>query len=487
MMFLWQRYARQKPQDIAIVLPKQISKNTNTNKSEISSRYSTFLLTKSQLTWQELNTLIEQLSQHLKQTGVQKGSGIALIGKYSFTQVLYYLASLHSNARVLCLNPNFPASKIDLLCQQNDIDYLIDCSHESQNPFSIAITQLNNTTNLPVEILNNCPLTLTLTSGSTGQPKAVVHTLTAHLANATGVVKLMQVKAESIWLLSLPLFHVSGQAILWRWLHQASKLHLAGEEFYAALCQVTHASLVPTQLQRFLSYLNENPQQPQIQHILLGGSHIPTALTTQLHQLGICSYSGYGMTEMASTVFAKKSDTSSGVGFLLPQRKVKLVEQEVWLKGCCLALGYWQKNDHRKIKPLINATGWYQSKDKAKMINNELFIIGRFDNMFISGGENIQPEEIEAIILQQPNVEQVFILPQADQEFGHRPVAIIAFKQPFSLTLVQQLEQNLVGKLEKFKFPIRYFSLDLANTSTNGIKISRSQLALWLSRQINSN
>ncbi|EJS91394.1 O-succinylbenzoic acid--CoA ligase, partial [Pasteurella multocida subsp. multocida str. Anand1_cattle] len=74
---------------------------------------------------------------------------------------------------------------------------------------------------------------------------------------------------------------------------------------------------VPTQLQRLLSYWQENTILDSLlktQHILLGGAQIPTALTAQLAKWGVQSYSGYGMTEMASTVFAKRSDDKMGVG-----------------------------------------------------------------------------------------------------------------------------------------------------------------------------
>ena len=65
---------------------------------------------------------------------------------------------------------------------------------------------------------------MTLTSGSTGLPKAVVHNVSAHLANAEGVCALMNFGKDQSWLLSLPLYHVSGQGIVWRWLYAGATL-----------------------------------------------------------------------------------------------------------------------------------------------------------------------------------------------------------------------------------------------------------------------
>lgn len=103
--------------------------------------------------------------------------------------------------------------------------------------------------------------------------------------------------------------------IVWRWLTVGATLHLVEDDFYLSASQATHLSLVPTQLQRLLNYWQQNPNLNRCtQHILLGGSHIPVSLTRQLSALGIQSYFGYGMTEIASTVFAKTSDSRMGVG-----------------------------------------------------------------------------------------------------------------------------------------------------------------------------
>jgi len=184
------------------------------------------------------------------------------------------------------------------------------------------------------------------------------------------------------------------------------------------------------------------------------------------------------MTEMASTVFAKKSDRKQGVGQPLLGREYCLVNDEIWLKGAGLAMGYWKD---RQIVPLTNNQGWIQTKDKGIWQEGELVIIGRLDNMFISGGENIQPEEIEQVIIQHSSVNQVFVLPQKNKEFGQRPVALVDFNEHFSKSAVENLMFFLQDKLARFKQPIAYYPLPLM--LEKGIKISRKQLANWLAKQ----
>lgn len=425
--------------------------------------------------WRELAERINESVSFLQQQSINGGCGVALCGKNSLDLLCYYLAALQLNNRVLGLNPAFQADKKEQICVQNQIALRIEIE-------AGKAVFIKSEKNLPH--FASKALTMTLTSGSTGMPKAVVHEVQAHLDNARGVCELTCFDFNCAWLLSLPLYHVSGQGIVWRWLLQGAELHLPGGDFYDSALQVTHASFVPTQLQRFLLYVKEKAVANfKLQHILLGGTQISTDLTEQLNRLGIQSYTGYGMTETASTVFAKKSDGKPGVGQPLNGREYCLIDDEIWLRGAGLGLGYWQ---HGKIKPLVNSQGWLQTKDKGRLINGELQILGRLDNMFISGGENIQPEEIEQLIQQFVGVEQVFVLPLNEAEFGQRPVAMIKFASDvgsdFFQSAVNNLHVWLSDKIEKFKQPVAYYPLNDEMLRKGGIKVSRQLLKTELQK-----
>ncbi|KGQ52567.1 O-succinylbenzoic acid--CoA ligase [Gallibacterium anatis] len=475
---LWQRYAEIKPTDIALKfeLKQQVKSGDETR----------FSIVERDLTWRDLHQLIEQWADVWQAEGVSSGEGVALIGRYQPELVIAYLVALRMGCRVLVINPMLPAEKIIQICEQCNMDYLLDCTQLNVNSLEVGkLQQLDfglADDVIQQRLATKCPLTFTLTSGSTGLPKAVVHTLSQHLASAEGISPLLQIDENSEWLLALPLFHVSGQGIVWRWLQNGCCLRCVGDNIYQNLLQVTHSALVPTQLQHFLYFLQENKISSfRLSHILLGGAHIPVALTQQAIRAGIHCYSGYGMTEAASTVFAKKSDVSAGVGYLLPLREYRLVDGEIWVRGQTLALGCWQKNG--EIKTLLNQEGWFATRDKGYQAANteELFIQGRIDNMFISGGENIQPEEIEAFILQQPDVKQVFVLPIEDQIYGQRPVAVIDFANGFSFDKVNAVQVVLREKLEKFKQPIAYYPFEKIMRSALGIKVSRHLLSQQLS------
>ena len=421
-------------------------------------------------TWAELAEKINQVEAFLLQQGVTAQSAVAFCGKNSEQILFLYLAVIQLGAKILGINPAFPQEKREELCQVYGVDFCYqteDIHYLAAEPLSEHKADLTKAA------------TMTLTSGSTGLPKALVHNVSAHLANAEGVCALMNFSKDQSWLLSLPLYHVSGQGIVWRWLYAGAILVLPKGDFYQSIGEVSHVSLVPTQLQRWFDYLTEHPQPVQTQAVLLGGTQIPVKLTQMLSELDIRSYSGYGMTEMASTVFAKQSDGKMGVGQPLLGREFKLVNEEVWLKGAGLAMGYWRDG---RIEPLTNHEGWFQTKDKGQWLDDELVIQGRLDNMFISGGENIQPEEIEKVIAQSDLVKQVFVLPKHDEEFGHRPVAIVEFHTSFNESAVESLNVFLQGRLERFKQPVAYYELP-QDLIQGAIKISRKALADWLSQQ----
>ncbi|ADZ43233.1 TPA: o-succinylbenzoate--CoA ligase [Yersinia enterocolitica] len=418
------------------------------------------------ISWQQLATDIDNLAAGFQQQGVTPGCGVVLRGKNSYSLLLAYLAALQCAARVLPLNPQLPESLLTQLLPQLDIDFMLNLAEPL--PAALSFIPLDITTD------NGAPhgvswdsqrlATMTLTSGSSGLPKAAVHTLAAHLASADGVLRLMDFTANDCWLLSLPLFHVSGQGIVWRWLSAGAALAVqAGVSLSDALVGCSHASLVPTQLWRLLE---SSGQLLSLKEVLLGGATIPTALTEQAAARGILCWCGYGLTESASTVCAKRADGLPGVGVALEGRQVKLVEGEVWVKAACLAAGYWQQ---RQLQPLTDSDGWFHTRDRGEWQQGELRILGRLDNLFFSGGEGIQPEDIERVLLQYPGVQQAFVIPVADTEFGHRPVAVIDADEAVDAT---DLAHWLAPQLAVFQRPVAFYRLP-AELKTGGIKVSR--------------
>lgn len=131
---------------------------------------------------------------------------------------------------------------------------------------------------------------------------------------------------------------------------------------------------------------------------------IPHELVAAAKQHGIRCWLGYGMTETASTVCAKQADSGIGIGLPLTGKSLRLVNSEIYIQADSLALGYWWQG---KVLPLALVNGWFASRDKGSFAEGEWRILGRLDNQFFSGGEGIQPEDIEAILNSHPDIKRV--------------------------------------------------------------------------------
>lgn len=423
------------------------------------------------LSWAALCVQIDKLAAGFQMQGVREGDGVVICARNCRETVLAWLALLQCGARILPLNPRLPGALISALLPGLTLRYAL--SHETGE----GLDSLPRLTLLEADSLQEIAwqpgrlASMTLTSGSTGLPKAAVHTCGAHLASADGVLSLIPFAAEERWLLSLPLFHVSGQGIFWRWLFSGAQMAVSERPLAEALQGCTHASLVPTQLWRLLG----GSQPLSLKAVLLGGAAIPAALTAQASAMGIRTYCGYGLTEFASTVCAREACGGDDVGVPLPGREVKLVNGEIWLRAQSMASGYWREG---KLLPLVNAEGWFATRDRGEWRDGKLHIIGRMDNLFFSGGEGIQPEEVERVIVAHPAVSQVFIVPLDDVEFGQRPVAVVDCEQEFDIsTLAAWAKDKLAG----FQQPRHW--LRLPETMQNsGIKVSRHRLREWVAQ-----
>lgn len=425
------------------------------------------------LSWNALCQRTDKLAAGFQAQGVKEGDGVAIYARNRSDAALAWLALLQCGARILPLNPRLPSSLIDALLPGLTLQYALNLE-ASAMPGSLASLVLREDDGyVDVPWRPERLASMTLTSGSTGLPKAAVHTCEAHLASAEGVLSLMPFGTGECWLLSLPLFHVSGQGIFWRWLFSGAQLAVSEHPLAEALAGCTHASLVPTQLWRLLN----DPQPLSLKAVLLGGAAIPAALTEQASEMGIRTFCGYGLTEFASTVCAREASGGDDVGAPLPGRELKLVEGEIWLRAHSMAAGYWRNG---QLISLVNDQGWFATRDRGELRDGKLHIVGRMDNLFFSGGEGIQPEEVERVIVTHPAITQVFIVPIDDTEFGQRPVAVVDCDPEQNLA---ELGIWVKDKLAGFQQPRHW--LRLPDTMKNsGIKVSRHQLQQWVAKTL---
>lgn len=320
----------------------------------------------------------------------------------------------------------------------------------------------------------DAPATIVFTSGSTGTPKAALHTLGNHYYNALGSNENITLGPGDRWLHSLPLYHVGGLSIVFRCLISGATIGLpepgapVGREI--SRCGATHVSLVATQLLRLL---RENKTVLEgLKAILLGGSAMPNSLVKEASSRGLPVHTSYGLTEMASQVTTTPPDASPDElrtsGKVLPHRELAISKEgEILVRGETLFAGYLREGG---VERPLDPEGWFHTGDLGELDGKGyLRVTGRRDNMFISGGENIQPEEIEAILCRFDGVEQAVIVPLPDEEFGERPVA---FVRTSSGDLSPERFADALGEvLPRFKIPVAFYGWP--EDASSGMKVDR--------------
>lgn len=326
-----------------------------------------------------------------------------------------------------------------------------------------------------VEVDLDAPVTLLYSSGSSGNARAVLHSYGNHFFSAQGAQRHFPLRVGDRWLLSLPLYHVGGLAILFRCILAGAAVVIpeAGVEIADVIrsARITHLSLVPTQLKRLLRHPEAAALARQLRCVLLGGAAIPRELVAEARALGFRVFASYGMTETASLVTAVlpgalESVARSSEGSCLQHRELRVAEDgEIWVRGPVLALGRW---DAGTVVPLTGEEGWFATGDLGRMEKGHLVVSGRKDSMFISGGENIQPEEIERALLEVTAAETVLVTPVPDAEYGHRPCAWLDL--PEAQWQVDLWMPRLRERLPGFMLPVQWRELP----PQNGPKVCRN-------------
>ncbi|MBT3294250.1 MAG: o-succinylbenzoate--CoA ligase [Verrucomicrobia bacterium] len=302
------------------------------------------------------------------------------------------------------------------------------------------------------------PAVVVLSSGSSATPKAVVHSYDSLACNALGAASVIPLQRHDRWLLALPLYHVSGLGILFRTaLTGATVVIDSGRSLADAIrhYNITHVSVVAAQLRELVAACENDAPLPSLKAVLAGGSHIPPTLVSRAVALGLPLHLSYGSTEMGSQIttagcddLRRRPDSS---GRLLPYREAKVSDTgELFVRGRTLCLGYLVDG---AISPCVDAKGWFHTGDSGAFDGEGyLTVTGRRDRLFISGGENIYPEEIEAALLAMPGIEEAVVVAVPHTEYGARPVAFVRVEAGVDVE-TDIIRAALTGRLESFKRP----------------------------------
>ena len=288
------------------------------------------------------------------------------------------------------------------------------------------------------------------TSGTTGEPRPVELTLENIQANALGSAVALGLDPHERWLCPLPVSHVGGLMVLLRSAIYATTAVIGPPDTPG----VTLASLVPTQLARLLDAGAPPPRRA----VLLGGAPADPTLLRRARDAGWPVAPTYGLTQACSQVTVGEVGDTETSGRALPGLRVTIAaDGEILVDG-----------------PTVAGGGTLRTGDLGRLDDRgRLIVVGRKTDTIVTGGENVAPAEVEAVLRAHPAVADAGVFGRPDPEWGEAVTASVVLRAPAE---PQELREWVAGRLARFKVPKAVELADALPRTESG-KLLRRELA----------
>lgn len=340
------------------------------------------------------------------------------------------------------------------------------------------------------------PALVLFTSGTSGQPSGVLLSRANLVASVDASGLRLGVSDSDRWLVAMPLNHAGGTMAVLRSLITGTTVVLEPRFevdtvlVWCATQDISLISVVPTMLHRLLEAGFTRESAPKLRCVLLGGARAGRGLLARAGAVGLPVFTTYGLTETASQVATAMPDEASGLagGVGRPLAGTELAvatesgEVRAAGRGRILVRGpsvaRWRFVGSGSLEPLCDAAGWLRTGDLGVLsVDGSLQVLGRLDEVIVTGGENVAPEEIEEVLAAFPGVAEVAAASVADPEWGEvigvwivprmgEQVDVAGFsafarehlssaRRPRRITLVDALPRTSSGKIVRAQLRVR--------------------------------
>jgi fatty-acyl-CoA synthase len=444
------------------------------------------------VTYRELDEGSDALAASFRERGLRRGDRVATLtgSTPEHVQVFYACAK----AGLILLPLSWRLSPAELRYQLDDAEPVLllveDAYEEGAAATGRAFERMappNGVPNgvrpqdLPVEeVSDEDGLLLIYTSGTTGKPKGALLTHANCFWTNLSFDLTTGVNQDDVVLQVLPQFHVGGwnvQALLGWW--KGATVVLEREFDPARALRLIEEKRVTTMMGVPATYLFMAQQEgfaaadlSSLERAVVGGAPMPEALLETYAARGVAIVQGYGLTEAAPNVLClPPEDAVRKLGYAgkpYPFVDVRLSgDDELQVRGPNVFPGYWRNAE--ATADAFTADGWLRTGDVAERDDEGFYRIkGRLKDMFISGGENVYPAEIEAVLHEHPQVADAAVLGVPDERWGEVGVAFVVaggvgedelrewcrarlarFKVPKSFRFISEIPRNGMGKVQK--------------------------------------
>ena len=319
------------------------------------------------------------------------------------------------------------------------------------------------------------------TSGTTGRPKGAVLTQAALAWNAQNSFHAHGLQQSDHVLTALPMFHVGGLNIqTLPALFMGATVTLQKRFEPGAWLSAVHARrptvslLVPAAMAAVIAHPEwQRTDLSSLRLLNTGSMVVPDSLIRAFHDRGVPVGQVYGATETAPIAIALLKDDAirkaGSAGQPVPHCEAKLVDGEIWLRGPAVMRGYWSDGSG------LDADGWFHSGDLGRIDDDGFWwIVGRSNDIIISGGENVHPAEIENVLADCPSVIEAAVVGVPDPKWGEVACAVVVRNSDATLTEAEVL-QLFENRLARYKHPKRVVFTEKLPRNAMG-KVQRTEL-----------
>jgi O-succinylbenzoic acid--CoA ligase len=449
------------------------------------------------LAWSELAARVDATAARLTALGIAPGDRLAAVMEPSARFVELVHASQRCGATLVPVNTRLAASERDAVLAHADPALVL---HDEGHVVA-APTPSARVVEAARELDAVAPAagpafaafdpaavqTILYTSGTTGTPKGVMLTHANHAASAAAARAHLGTRADDRWLCALPLYHVGGLSIVMRSVLDGTPLVLHARFDPAAVWEalraerVTLLSLVPTMLHRLLEHEAGARPPATLRAVLVGGAALAPALADRARAVGFRILPTYGLTETASQVAtAAPADRADGaVGRALGANRIRIDRAgrdgrgEIVIAGPSVMAGYFRD---AAATARVLREGELHTGDIGRLgADGRLFVDDRRTDVVITGGENVYPAEVEAVLLAHPAVAEAGVYGVPDAEWGRRVQAAVVLRAEADVA-PSELETWCRARLAGYKVP-RAFARVAALPRTASGKLRRHRLA----------
>jgi acyl-CoA synthetase (AMP-forming)/AMP-acid ligase II len=479
-------------------------------RAQLSPGRTAFIHDGTPVTYAGVHERSTRLASQLRAAGVKPGDRVAYLGANhpSFAETMFATHLL--GGIFVPLNFRLTAPEVDYVLGHSEASVLVDAmgmgsgtGAGTAKPRTVVALEeyeawlaAGDPAPLDVPVSRDDPAFILYTSGTTGRPKGAVLTHSNIIWNTLNLMVGLDIASDEVTLISAPLFHVAAlnQTLLPTFLKGGCSVIMPRWDVDAcydliAEHRITWMFGVTTMFAAFArSPRWAGADLSSLRNLMSGGAPVPEALIRTYQERGLVFCQGYGLTETspgATWLEAAESINKAGsAGLPVFFADVRLVRPdltdtapgergEVLIQGPNVTPGYWR--DPQSTAAAFSEGGWFHSGDIAtRDEDGYVSIVDRVKDMYISGGENVYPAEIEAVLFEHPAIAGCAVVGVPHEKWGQVGRAFLTLR-PGMQASAAELRSFLAARLAKYKIPDRFDELDSLPRTGSG-KVRKQKL-----------